>query len=391
MSRFMSNKTPAFSTGLLNSFGTFQVYYKQNYLSDISEGTISWIGSIQLFLLFIGGMVFGPIFDKKGSKVLFWPGTFIYVLSLMFTSVCTKYYQFILAQGILYGVADAMLFYPTISTMSHWFNRRRGLAMGIVVAGSSIGGIAWPLILNRLFQTVGFGWALRIVGFICLALLVPSCFLVVPRVPPQKQDTISGPEVAAMFKDVPFMAFVFGMFFVMWGMFIPMYYLPFYGLEHGMSGTMSNNLIAILNAGSLVGRVISGVLADKYGRFNMAIACSVCSGIVLLCLHVLTTHPQIIAFSVLYGFFSGGLISLQSACIAQITPKIQMTGIRIGMMMSISSFGVLTGSPIGGALMSVDGGAFYGLIDFSGVILLTGAALVIFARLAIDKNIFKSI
>ena len=232
----------------------------------MSESTISWIGTIQLFLLFIGGVVFGPIFDTKGSMVLFVPGTIIYVFSLMMTSLCTKYYQFILAQGILFGIGDAMLFYPTISSLPHWFHRRRGLAAGIVVAGSSLGGIAWPLILERLFKQVGFAWALRITGFICLALLIPCCFMVVPRTRPGPKQTIPKAEINAIFKDAGFMLLVVGMFFVMWGMFIPFYYLPVYGTTHGMSWYMGNVLISILNAGSLVGRIVSGLAADKFGR-----------------------------------------------------------------------------------------------------------------------------
>ena len=63
----------------------------------------------QLFLLFIGGMVVGPIFDTHGSKALMISGTLIYVLSVMFTSLSSELYQFILAQGIMFGIGDTML------------------------------------------------------------------------------------------------------------------------------------------------------------------------------------------------------------------------------------------------------------------------------------------
>ena len=254
--------------GLLNSFGTFQAYYGRNTLHNHSASDISWIGSIQLFLLFIGGLVFGPMFDAKGSKILFIPGTLILALSLMIVSLSHKYYQFILAQGILFGVGNAMLFYPTISAISHWFNKRRALALGIVVAGSSLGGMAWPLIIDRLLHAVGFGWALRIVGFLSLVLLAPACFMVVPRLPPRKGSAIPKEEMNAVFKDVTFWLLVVGMLFVMWGMFIPFYYVPLYAEEYGLDPTFANDLITILNAGSLVGRLASGALADKIGRYD---------------------------------------------------------------------------------------------------------------------------
>lgn len=124
-------------------------------------------------------------------------------------------------------------------------------------------------------------------------------------------------------------------------------------------------------------------------RFNTAILCSLLSGIVLLCLHTMRTKGAIIAFVVLYGVFSGGLISLQSACVAQITKNLQLIGVKIGLMMTVCSIGALTGSPIGGALVSANSGLFYGLIDFSGVILLTGAAILVISRWTISRDLMK--
>ena len=293
------------SPGLLNSFGVFQVYYQRQILEGTSASVISWIGSIQvlspldadyiqlltsqLFLLFIGGMIVGPIFDSHGSKGLMISGTLIYVLSVMFTSLSSELYQFILAQGVLFGIGDTMLcdtsfsnhafyadvsdlsvsFYPTISAISHWFDRKRGLALGVVVAGSSVGGICWPFMLDRLFDTIGFAWTVRIAGFICFALLAPSCLLIRPRLPPRKAMEVSMTDITTIFADRRYSLLTAAMFFVFLAMFIPFYYLPSYGLAHGMSLNMSNNLLAILNAGSFVGRIVSGILADKLGRFEL--------------------------------------------------------------------------------------------------------------------------
>ncbi|BCS24870.1 MCT family MFS transporter [Aspergillus puulaauensis] len=375
--------------GLLNSFGTFQAYYGQALLSGRDDSEISWIGSLQLFLLFIGGLVFGPIFDAKGSKILFVPGTVLFSLSLMMISLCKEYYQFILAQSLLFGVADAMLFYPTISAIPHWFNSRRGLAMGIVVAGSSLGGIAWPLILERLFHAVGFPWAMRIVGFISLALLLPACFMVVPRSSPRRSESIPREDVIAGLKDIRYWLTVVGMLFVMWGMFIPFYYIPLFAMDNGIDASFANALISILNVGSFVGRIVSGALADKVGRFNVTIACSLGSGILVLCLHCIRTKGAIVALTLLYGFTSGGLISLQSACVAQITKNMQVIGLMIGIMMAVCSLGALTGSPIGGALAVRKSGEVPAWVDFGGAFLLAGTALLVGARLAIDSRLLR--
>ena len=156
-------------------------------------------------------------------------------------------------------------FYPVIASTSQWFTRRKGIAMGLVIAGSSLGGICWPFVLQGLFNSVGFPWGMRITGFICLAFLLPSIILVIPRLPP-KQSVVAKQDIVDAFKDPRYSLLVAAMFFVFWGMFLPFYYLPIYGLSHGMTIEMANNLVATLNAGSFVGRLITGVLADKFGR-----------------------------------------------------------------------------------------------------------------------------
>ncbi|KAL2869030.1 MCT family MFS transporter [Aspergillus lucknowensis] len=377
--------------GLLNSFGTFQAYYGETLLPGRNASEISWIGSLQLFLLFIGGLVFGPIFDTKGSKILFIPGTLIFSLSLMMASLCREYYQFILAQSILFGIGDAMLFYPTISAIPHWFREKRGLAMGTVVAGSSLGGIAWPLIMERLFDVVGFPWTLRIVGFISLALLAPACFMVVPRLPPGKSGGVPKEDLIASLKDLRYWLTVAGMLFVMWGMFIPFYYIPLFAIDNGVDSTYANTLVSILNVGSFVGRIVSGALADKIGKFNMAIVCSLLSAALILLLHCIHTEGAITAFTFLYGFASGGLISLQSACVAQITKNMRIIGIMIGVMMAVCSLGALTGNPIGGALESTPSGTVPAWVDFAGVMMFAGTVLLVGARLLIDSGPLRAI
>jgi len=153
------------------------------------------------------------------------------------------------------------------------------------------------------------------------------------------------------------------------------------------------------------------LLTEVVLRFNMTFVSALICGILLFSLYGIKTPPAIISFSILYGISSGGLISLQSACVAQITPDTRTIGIRIGIMMAICSFGyvqfnlasimrnldifystnspcfrALTGSPIGGALIVRDSGGFTGLINFSAIILIGGAALVLCSRiLAVPK------
>ncbi|KAK8205025.1 major facilitator superfamily domain-containing protein [Phyllosticta capitalensis] len=378
--------------GLLNTFGTFETYYHDELLHGYNPSTISWIGSIQLFLLFIGGMFAGPAFDAFGARAVFIPGGVLYVFSLMMTSLCKEYYQLALAQGVLYGIANAMLFYPTISTIQSWFSHRRGLATGIVISGSSIGGIVWPIIIQKLFNTIGFAWTVRTVAFICLGLLIPASWFIVEKKtsgpkPPLPKDAFSSP-----FKDGKYLVTTASFFFIFWGMFLPFYYLPTYGLSHGMSKDGANYLLAYLNAGSFFGRLFSGWMADKIGPFNITVLCSVVAGVLALGLYANQEDYSLagtVTFSVLFGLFSGGLISLQATCVTRITPHLNVIGLRIGLMLAICSFGALTGAPLGGALLS-DRTDWDGFLGFTAASLLFGALLAIWARFKGEKRLMAA-
>lgn len=126
--------------------------------------------------MFAGGPLFGMIFDLYGVQPLLITGTFLHVFGLMMASLCTEYYQFILAQGICSPLGASMIFYPGMSAIPTWFFHKRAFAFGIVAAGSSLGGIILPIMVQRLLPKVGFGWSMRIAAFLILFLMVSTFY-----------------------------------------------------------------------------------------------------------------------------------------------------------------------------------------------------------------------
>ncbi|KAF5560621.1 riboflavin transporter MCH5 [Fusarium phyllophilum] len=103
--------------GFANSFGVLQEYYMTHQLQGHSEDAIAWIGSISTFIQFAVGALSGPMFDRYGSWVLR-PAAVMY---------------FMLAQGILMGIAMAFLQIPAFAAVSHYFDKKRAAAFGIAV------------------------------------------------------------------------------------------------------------------------------------------------------------------------------------------------------------------------------------------------------------------
>jgi MFS family permease len=156
--------------GMINTFSVFQTYYEIGELFEASSSDISWIGSIQCFLLQLTGLVTGPIYDRGHLRLLLVTGSFLVVFGLMMLSLCTEYWQALLAQAFCIGIGGGLLFTPTVSLLPTWFSNRMGLAVGIASAGSSVCGVVYPIVLHRLLHVadVGFPWAVRTLGFLTL-------------------------------------------------------------------------------------------------------------------------------------------------------------------------------------------------------------------------------
>ncbi|KAJ5235785.1 MFS monocarboxylate transporter [Penicillium citrinum] len=360
--------------GYINAFGIYEAYYRETFLSDQSESNIAWIGSLQAFFMFSGGLISGPLMDRYGPKVILIPCSLLFILAVMLTSLCTEYYQFMLAQGVLGGLANGLTYTPTLTAVNQYFFKRRPLAMGIASSGSSLAGVIFPIALNRMLNksTLGFGWSVRVLGFLMLALSIIACASISSNAPRRK----SGPPfLLAAWKKPVYTLQITGLFLVFWAMFIPFFYIPGYALSISISVDMSFYLIAILNAGSLVGRLFGGAVATHLGQFNTLTGSSMICGILNLCWLAINSLGGMIAYSVLLGFFSGTIIGLFPATIAMTSEKPNEIGSYIGMGLGVLSISVLTGTPITGAMIN-SYGSYHPAIIFSGVSSILGAIVI---------------
>ncbi|KZT12246.1 MFS general substrate transporter [Laetiporus sulphureus 93-53] len=373
------------SFGQLNAFGTFQSWYAEHQLQAYPAFTISWIGSLQLWVFFFSGGFIGRITDERGPRFLMIPGTLVLIFSMMITSICTSYYEYVLCQGILTGLGIGMVFYPSLSAIATHFKRYRATAIGIAMTGSGIGGVIYPIMYRRLFSLVGFGWAVRISAFICLALSTVALVTVRSRLPP-------GPRKRAWFdiesfRDVRFTIVAVGSIFISFGLFMPNFYIVDYSISHSVPTTTAFYVLAILNAGSVPGRLLPSLLSDTVGRFNIIVPCVFLSGLLTLALWTSCKDlASIVVYAALFGFFSGGFNALIISCVAQIS-EIQSVGTRVGMLYTIISFPSLGGGPAAGALVKHAHGSYTGLIVLSGATVLTGSLFMLLARLKIDRRL----
>lgn len=220
--------------------------------------------------------------------------------------------------GVLGGIGTSLIFTPAISAIGHFFLARRGQSTGLAATGGSIGGIVFPIMLQALFPRLGFAWATRVMGLIFAFLLLIANLLIRSRLPPTKGASVL-PDFT-IFRDPTFALTTAGVFFIEWGLFVPLAYISSYALAHNVNPTFAYQLLAVVNAGSFFGRWIPGYVADRLGRFNtMILTVAMCLITTFaLWLPAGDSVAMMCIYAVLFGFASGSNISLTPVCVGQL-------------------------------------------------------------------------
>ena len=120
--------------------------------------------------------------------------------------------------------------------------------MGIMVTGSSVGGVIFPIMISRMIQSTGYPWAMRTAAFLILGLQIIAILTVRPRTKPVPKKMPAG-RFAAPFTEFPFVMLLLGIFVLTYGIFIPIDYLAVQGFQEAhMSEEMAQYLVSIFNA-----------------------------------------------------------------------------------------------------------------------------------------------
>ncbi|KAK9430090.1 major facilitator superfamily domain-containing protein [Lipomyces doorenjongii] len=367
------------SWGLTNSFGAFENYYTVSGLSHKNASDIAWIGSFQAFLLVLVGVITGPIFDRGYCKTLVVVGSLMVVFGMMMTSLCTEYWQVMLSQAIICGLGEGCLFIPGIAIIPQYFSSKRAFATGIAAAGSSTGGIIYPIVFHKLVPRLGFGWATRIIGFIILGTQAYGLVVMRVRSVPKFKRALYDPTAIGDFK---FMVFTIVVFFAFAGAYIPFYYIQSFASSRNIFDQYTAfYLLSILNAASVFGRVLPNFLADKLGPINIMFPFTILTMVMAFVWATINNRGGCIVFAIFYGFFSGAFVSLPPPVLTGLCPDLRMIGTRMGMSFAISGLGLLIGTPIAGALLKTPA-QYTATALFCGGCVAVASVLIIVVRVA---------
>ncbi|QPC71932.1 hypothetical protein HYE68_002684 [Fusarium pseudograminearum] len=256
------------SWGYFISFGIFQPHYESEF--SLPPSTVSWIGSLQVCLIFFIGTFSGRAFDAGYYRTALVVGLFLQILGIFMTSIASAYWQVLLAQGICQGLGNGVLFAPTIANMSTYFTRKKTIAISAAACGAATGGMVFPLIAQQLLPKIGFRWTVRVMGLVVI--VVSSIVLLLART--RLKARKAGPLVEwAAFKEPSYVLFAVAMFFTLWPTWISYNYARQYATDKlGGSASDSFLMLIAINAVGIPGRMISAFLADRlFGAINVFI------------------------------------------------------------------------------------------------------------------------
>ncbi|KAF2103770.1 MFS general substrate transporter [Rhizodiscina lignyota] len=372
--------------GYINSFGYFQAHYIETFHKSVSD--VSWIVGVQIFLLCFGATFSGRLFDAGYYRHLLIAGFLFQIVGIFTTSVAKEYWQAFLAQGICGGMAATLLWPTHISLISTWFLKSRSFAIALMLCGTSVGGMVWIVIAQQLGPTLGFGWTVRVIGFMVTGFFAIVLVLTRTRIPPRE----GGPflELAA-FKETSYSLFVAGAFLILWAVYFAFFYVNQYATNiiH-VNAKTSLSILYLMNGVSVIGRIVPAIIADRFplilGPVNMFLILSISSGIIMYSWIAVHDLGGIIAFSAVYGFFGAGLQGLFAAALASLTKDLQKIGVRVGMVLTVASIPSLTGPPLAGTLIQEDNGRYLYTQIWGGTCLVVGGFAILAASLYARKE-----
>ncbi|KAN0122157.1 MFS monocarboxylate transporter [Hyaloscypha variabilis] len=345
---------------------------------DLPPSTVSWIGSISAFLMFFISGFSGRLTDAGYFHQTLLLGTTLQLLGFFAASFAKTYWQVLLAHGVCIGVGGGLVFIPAISLVGTYFTKHRSLALAICAVGNSFGGLIFSAILQSVLPRLGYGWAMRVCGFVIMGSMIPANLLLKPRrIKRNKAPLIEW----SAFGEPIYACFSAGMFFCMVGMWIPVFYLGSFGRDIIHIGTKdASSLLLIINGVGVCGRVIPAIVAARFGPLNLMIPLSLISGLILFCWAGVSNHTEIIVFDVFYGFIMASAQGMLPPALGSLTDDLSKMGVRMGMVFSICGFAVLIGNPLAGALITRDGGRYLYAQMFAGAAMTLGVLFLTAAR-----------
>ena len=270
-----------------------------------------------------GNVLVGRAIDRMGYWIPALISSVALSAGLLLAALSTSILQFTLAQGVLIGVGTSVIFGPLIADISHWFNRRRGVAVTAAAAGNYLAGALWPTIMPTLIKAEGWRFTYAAIGIFCLVTMVPLVLLLRRGAP---DAAAAGSPGSRPVQPIPMSPAALQVLLVVAGlgccvaMSMPQVHIVAYCMDLGYGIAHGADMLSIMMAAGVVSRLASGFVADRIGGVKTLLI-----GSVLQCLSLLFYIPfdglaSLYVVSLVFGLSQGGIVPCYAIIVREYCP-----------------------------------------------------------------------
>ena len=306
-----------------------------------------------------GGIALGRLADWRGVALPLMIGAIALACGYVAAGLAPSLPAFALAQGALIGFGSAASFGPLIADISHWFERRRGIAVAICAAGNYVAGTVWPPTIQHFIETSGWRATHIGIGIFCAATLLPLAWFMRRR-PSGHAAAQDGTPAAFVAPDIGLSPRALQVLLCIAGvaccvaMAMPQVHIVAYCGDLGYGAARGAEMLSLMLACGIVSRIGSGFVADRIGGLATLLLGSVLQGLALLLYLMFDGLASLYVISGLFGLFQGGIVPSYAIIVREhFSPR--EAGARLGLVLMATLGGMALGGWMSGYIFDLTG------------------------------------
>jgi len=380
--------------GITYSFGVFFKSLESDF--GLSRGATSGVFSVYMLLYSVFGVLGGWALDRYGPRIIVvFMGLFT-GLSLLLTSQANSPWQLFISYGLLLAVGAGAAYTVVMATASRWFDKKRGLVLGITGSGVGLGILLIPPFATYLIANVGWRMAYIIIGLIAWLIVIPSSRLLRKNpseigVLPDGAKSASGEagieerKTEDSTQSAGFSLFQasrtssFWLLGAIWLLYSFCYLLVLTHIvpntmDMGISDMEAATVLSLIGGSNIVGRLLMGRVSDSIGRKATAIFCALLVAGAMIWLIWSQDLWMLYLFGIVCGFSFGGLDPCLTALIGD-TFGLRSIGVILGALNAAWGIGSAIGPAVGGFVFDVS--KSYSMAFLAGALAMLIVALLV--------------
>jgi MFS family permease len=307
----------------------------------------------------LGGIVMGRLADRAGIVLPTLIGAVALSLGYVAAAYTTTLWQFALVQGLLIAMfGGAASFGPIVADISHWFTRRRGIAVAIAASGNYLAGTVWPPVIQHFVQIIGWRQVHLGIGLACAVTMIPLALALRRKAPTQSSGTMhytasAQSSLGLSPAGLQIVLAVAG-FCCCVAMSMPQVHIVAYCSDLGYGVNRGAEMLSLMLALGIVSRVGSGFVADRIGGLPTLLLGSIGQMLALLLYLGFSSLISLYAVSALFGLVQGGIVPSYAIVIREYLPA-REAGMRFGVVIMATLLGMAFGGWISGVIFDATG------------------------------------